>query len=105
VLELLVHVTRDTVPDDAVLISLEVPDEVIVELDSLPKDWNEYPYPESTRVAGDRWIRARSSAGLLVPSAVLRREKNLLINPAHADFGKIRLNEVEEDGLDRRLFG
>jgi len=59
----------------------------------------------SSIVADAAGACARSSAGLLVPSAVLRREKNLLINPAHADFGKIRLNEVEEDGLDRRLFG
>jgi RES domain-containing protein len=105
VLELLVHVTREAVPDDTVLIPIEIPDHLVAHVAAIPKDWNDYPYPESTRAEGDRWVRGRSSTGLLVPSAVLRREKNLLINPTHAEFGKIRVHEVEEDGLDRRLFG
>jgi RES domain-containing protein len=105
VLEMLVHVSRDTVPSDAVLVPIEVPDEIVTELRDIPKGWEEYPYREKAREAGDRWVREGSSAALLVPSAVLRAEKNLLINPAHTDFPKVRVHGVEEGALDQRLFG
>ena len=104
VLEMLVHVSRETVPSDAVLLPIEVPDELVIELRRPPAGWDEYPYNEKARDAGDRWARERSSVGLLVPSAVLRAEKNLLINPAHPDFSKVRVHEAEEGALDRRLF-
>jgi RES domain-containing protein len=70
----------------------------------LPKGWDEFPYPQSAKVAGDKWIREGNSAALLVPSAVLRPEKNLLINPAHPDFGKIRIHAMEKKALDARVF-
>ncbi len=104
VLEMLVHVTRETVPSDAVLLPIEVPDDLIAELRPLPAGWNQYPYNEKARETGDQWARERSSVGLLVPSAVMHAEKNLLINPAHPDFSKVRVLEPEEEALDPRLF-
>jgi RES domain-containing protein len=103
-LEMLVHVSRETVPSDAVLIPVEVPDNVIAEIVEPPKGWDEYPGCESSREVGDKWVRDLSSAALLVPSAVLRPEKNLLINPAHPDFSKVRVHAPEESALDPRLF-
>ncbi len=104
VLEMLVHVTRETVPNDTVLIPIEVPDELVDELEEFPEGWSEYPYRNSTRALGDRWIRELRSAALLVPSAVLHQEKNLLINPKHPEFARIRVGPAE-DSLDARLFG
>jgi len=105
VLEMLVHVTRETVPTDVVLVPVEVPDEFITDMEDIPDGWNEYPWPDTASEAGDRWVREGSSAALLVPSAVLKREENLLINPAHPDFAKVRVHAPEENALDRRLFG
>jgi RES domain-containing protein len=105
VLELLVHVTRETVPADTVLIPIEIPDELVSELGDVPEGWSEYPYREATRAMGNLWARELRSVGLLVPSAVLRREKNLVINPAHPDFRRVRVDSPEEDALDPRLFG
>jgi RES domain-containing protein len=104
VLEMLVHVTRDTFPADPVLIPIEVPDELIAELKILPDHWNEYPHRQTSRDAGGRWVREARSAALLVPSAVLPSERNLLINPRHPDFSRILVNRPEEGGLDPRLF-
>ena len=104
VLETLVHLTRETIPVDAVLIPIEVPDELIGELTIPPKNWNEFPYREGARGAGDRWIRERSSLGLLVPSAILPGDRNLLINPAHPEFIKVLIHAPEPGAFDSRLF-
>jgi RES domain-containing protein len=104
VLEMLVHVTRETIPHDIVLIAIEVPDEVVTELKPVPKNWNAVPYGDHARAAGNAWVRAGTSLGLLVPSAVLTREHNLLINPGHPDFGRVQFQAGERNFLDRRVF-
>jgi RES domain-containing protein len=103
VLEMLVHVTRDNVPEDIVLISIDVPASLIAKLESPPKDWNALPFGDPGRHAGDRWAREKKSAALLVPSVVLPAERNLLINPLHPDFSKVKIHEPEFHAIDRRL--
>jgi len=103
VLEMLVHVTRDTVPKDLLLIPVEVPDELVAEATELPADWNRLPYSVGARRLGDRWVEGRRSVGLLVPSVVLPAERNLLINPVHPDARRIAVLKAEAFSFDRRL--
>lgn len=105
VLEMLVHVTREYFPQDAILIPLEIPDDLVTELGELPKGWNDFPYSEDARKTGDRWIQQSESVAMLVPSAVLPKERNILINPAHARFASIRIGDPEPGAFDKRLFG
>ncbi len=105
VLEALVHVGRDYLPLDAVLLPVEVPDSLVEQLGSPPSGWDELPFSQTARMAGDRWIAEGKSLGILVPSAVLPLERNLLINPAHPGFCRIRLGTPERDPFDRRLLG
>jgi RES domain-containing protein len=105
VLEMLVHVRRERIPLDALLLPLEVPDDLITELRERPEGWNRIPHDESSRRAGDRWIRQGNSLAILVPSAVLPAERNLLINPAHPQVARVGIGEPERNAFDRRLFG
>lgn len=105
VLESLVHLTRDYFPRDAVLVPIEVPGRLIAEVPELPAGWNDIPYSGESRRIGDLWVEQNTSLAMLVPSAVLPAERNLLINPAHAHFGEIRVGAPEPDAFDRRLFG
>lgn len=106
VLEMLVHLKQIRTPLDAVLLPLEVPDELIAELpDALPEGWNDFPYSGNSQRAGDNWIQQGASLALLVPSAVLPLERNILINPDHSGFGKVRIGQPETNAFDRRLFG
>jgi RES domain len=57
----------------------------------LPKDWAPIPGPTTLQSLGSAWLRARSSAVLIVPSAVVEREHNILLNPDHPDFYKIAI--------------
>ena len=105
VLEMLVHMSREYSPRDAVLVPIDIPDSLIGELPALPKGWNDFPYGPESRRAGDRWIQQRSSLALFVPSAVLPAERNILVNPAHVEFRKIHIGQPEPHAFDLRLFG
>ena len=104
VLEMLVHVTKDTAPPDIVLVPIDVPQGLIRKATGLPDDWSELPYGERARQFGDRWVREGRYAAILVPSVVVPPEQNLLINPAHREFDRVRRRPVETFAFDRRLF-
>jgi RES domain-containing protein len=72
-------------------------------LETPPKDWNAPPFGDPGGQAGDKWAREKKSAALLVPSVVLPAERNLLINPLHPDFLKVKIHAPERHAIDRRL--
>ena len=104
VLEMLVHVARNNSARDAVFIPIEVPDNLIAGLPDPPEGWNDFPYRTASRTISDRWIEQASSLAMFVPSAILPAERNILINPGHADFSHIRVGEPERHAFDPRLF-
>lgn len=65
--------------------------------------WTAYPAPRRLARFGDGWARERRTAVLRVRSAVSPREHNLLLNPAHPLFPRLRLHMVEPFRLDTRL--
>jgi RES domain-containing protein len=105
VLEMLVHVTLGKTPSHALLIPIEIPDDLIRHVPQLPHGWNAFPYREETLRIGDNWVAEERSPAMFVPSAILPAERNILINPNHARFGAIRVGEAEPHAFDRRLFG
>lgn len=102
-LEMLVHVTRDSVPADLVLVGVDIPDELIVLQGRPPEGWNRLPYSATARSAGDAWVAAGGSLALAVPSVVLPAERNFLVNPLHPEFRRIRVGPIEKFAFDRRL--
>jgi RES domain-containing protein len=102
-LEMLVHVTRETVPADLVFVPIDLPNRLVREATGLPGDWADLPYGPNARRFGDRWVREGRSLGLLVPSLVVPAERNVLINPRHRAFGRVRVGSAEPFAFDRRL--
>lgn len=105
-LEVLVHTPIATSPGDLQLSVISIPDDVPFEtLDSntLPANWIQYPAPTALAERGTEWARSASSLILKVPSVIIRSEWNFLINPAHSDFSRIRINEIRDFQLDDRL--
>ena len=60
------------------------------------------PVP-ATQVLGDRWVTELRSAVLSVPSSIIKRERNFIINPAHPEFETIRFLQPEPFTFDPRL--
>ena len=107
-LELLVHADPELLPDDLVAIEADVPETVRVrriEDDKLPRGWRRHPAPEVLTRIGADWVKDLETAILSVPSALVPREANFLLNPSHADFKKIRVGKPEPFDLDPRFAG
>ena len=87
------------------LLSIELPDAGIADLDRslLPGNWKSYPAPPELARLGDSWVSSGSSLALRVPSVVIEQECNLLVNPDHADFGKVIIGSAIPFQFDERL--
>lgn len=93
-------------PKDLVYIAGEVSegmDILKVDLATLPANWNR-SREESLRKIGDAWVREGLTLALLVPSAAICGEWNLLLNPAHRDFSKIKVEEPQPFEFDLRMY-
>lgn len=108
ILEKLVHVNPDRLPDNLVAFEIELSDSdtVVEELgaSALPADWRAEPPPRSTQALGESWL-ADSARGavLAVPSVVVPREWNYLLNPAHPGAGRWKVVHSEPFRFDPRL--
>ena len=58
---------------------------------------------ETLQQVGREWIAAGNSAMLLVPSAVVPQEHNIILNPEHPDFGAIKIGQAQPFLFDGRL--
>jgi RES domain-containing protein len=109
-LERLVHleIDPDDLPTTYQLLEVEVPDGTQIEtvdvaqLDGASAAWREDR--GVTRRTGDGWLTRQATALLRVPSVMLPKSTNFLLNPTHADAAKLRVVEVTRPAYDQRLF-
>ncbi|HZS59959.1 MAG TPA: RES domain-containing protein [Gemmatimonadaceae bacterium] len=101
-LEILVHANIGRPPRDLHFATIVIPSEVAIEEFSGAEAG--VAEVERSRRFGDAWYEEQRTAVLLVPSAVTRIERNLVINPSHPDFGRITASKPEPVIWDPRLF-
>jgi len=104
ILEILVRANKYTSPDSYTLISIEVPQSDIyeIQLQKLKTSWqHDVDY---TQWIGAEFFKNNQSLILKVPSAIVPQEHNFLINPLHVDFKKVKVLKTELLELDKRLF-
>lgn len=106
-LELLVHIGRVQPPRNHVWSSIEVPDDVAVEVLSpaeLPPDWDHPTRLDVAQVVGDAWLAAGRSAVLVVPSVAAAEGRVVVINPSHPDARTMTVSVPQRLEWDPRLF-
>jgi len=105
-MELFVNLDPALAPPELMFIAVDVPDGIIttVGIAALPSRWRDYPAPDAVKDIGTNWVNAGTSAALLVPSVVMPEEKNLLLNPDHADFGRVKIGKPTKFAFDRRMW-
>ncbi len=99
ILEVLVHTDKTNIPDDygwsmASISSVE------------PLNVNEDHIQDLryTRSVGRQWAHGRLDLGVTVPSVIVPREVNIILNPAHEDYFKIQWEGPTSFTFDPRLF-
>lgn len=103
-LELAVHLTGALV--EYVAIELDIPSRSVAPLDEAELDEAWPDDDQITQPVGTDWITTGSSLALSVPSALVDArsgERNVLINPLHARFDRIREVQRFVIEIDRRL--
>jgi RES domain-containing protein len=97
VLEVRVHLDLppDLLPDDYLLLTIDLRDLAIEEVVALPVD---------PAVFGDAWLRERRSPVLQVPSLIVPESPNLLLNPAHPDAERASIIARRRFIFDQRLW-
>lgn len=84
------------------LITIDVPDGSIHVLRKMPKNWKT-THIESRKL-GTEWIMAGKTLLMQVPSILNDDNSNYLINPAHAQFSKVKIVQTKEITFDQRLW-
>ena len=105
--EVAVHFTLATIPGDYMMITIFIPDDVsikVVKEKDLPKNWNSFPYGSATQIFGNDFINENKYCLLKIPSAVTKGDFNILINPLHPEFEKIKIILIEPFPFDHRIF-
>ncbi len=106
VLENLVHMDPIHFGHRYVLIGADIPDQArteSVDIASLPGKWQELYEDPGLQQIGEDWIRRMETAFLLVPTAVVPQERNIIINPLHPDFHSIVFHPQQLFRFDSRL--
>lgn len=88
ILEVLVHLNKSQLLSQYDIFELSLKPKQIMQLDPkhLPSNWMQDPAPSQTAEIGDQWLKSQASLALAVPSSVVMRESNYLLNPYHAEF-------------------
>ena len=108
-LELFIHFTRKDIKfiKSLVAIPVDIPKSlkiVEVPVKDLTPDWRMSPPSNSTKDIGTGWARKGVSLIMRVPSALIPDEYNLMLNPKHADFIKIKIGKPQPFTLDERMW-
>lgn len=96
-LEIRVHLDLpfELLPEDFVLLTVDLPAEPPETVTSMPAD---------PRDAGDAWLRLAQSAVLRVPSILVPEAANLLLNPLHPRASEARALRIVSFRFDPRLW-
>lgn len=106
--EALVHFDHDLAPTQYVMFDVDIPSRVklhrVVAAD-LQRNWRQWPLPKGLQTLGTKWAEEGRTVGLVVPSAVVPEENNVILNPEHRDFAKIKISDMRAFRFDKRLLG
>jgi RES domain-containing protein len=86
---MLVHTQSSELLASYSIFELTIENAQVTTLETYPANWQGDPAPSSTANIGDKWLLDNATVALKVPSVIVPRESNFLLNPLHADFDTI----------------
>jgi RES domain-containing protein len=103
-LEILVYSASYDQIQNNILVSIQVPEVNVpaISATALPRNWQ--ADPGNSQYIGDEFLTMKEFLLLNVPSAIIPEEHNILINPLHTDFRKVKIISAKKFAFDGRLF-
>lgn len=103
-LENIVHAPPMIIPDLAIL-TIEIPDDSILELkiSDLPSNWSNYPAPTILSQIGQEWVNLGKEISLKIPSCIIHTSHNYILNCQHTDFSRVKVIDHSKFYFDPRL--
>ncbi len=105
-LEMLVHLEDEEVLADYSYAAVRFEENLMLPVEKigqLPSNWREFPIPDAVRQIGNKWVQSGASAVLRVPTAILPREFNYMVNLEHQAAGGVKFGGVEQFVFDKRF--
>jgi RES domain-containing protein len=105
-LENLVHRSGEWQGKIYKIMLIEFPDKMkidAIDTDDLKKNWEQINNFSYCQLKAEKWLNDLSTAILRVPSVIIKKEFNYLINPQHPDFKLVKLIGVEDFNFDERF--
>ncbi len=105
ILEILVHLNDSRLLSNYLIGAIHFDESQVTAVDiaALPRNWQTSPPPPELPLLGDGWARSGTSVILRVPSAIVPTESNYLINPDHAAYPSLKIEQPRPFYLDPRL--
>lgn len=106
-LETFVHQTRRPLIPMKITV-LELPGDPALYFEpahaDLPELWAALPWDRYSMAYGTAWLTRNDQLGLILPSAVLPIERNIMLNPRHPAMTGVRVVEILDFEYDQRMF-
>ena len=107
-LETMVHLNLGSLPLNRYLVAIEVPDDLWAQARreiarNLQIGWDAEPAGRVSIRFGTEWLKAKTSAVLVIPSIVVPEECNVLLNPLHPDAASVTSTKVRRWTYDYRF--
>lgn len=104
-LELLVHFNaRAAIRNLYRFAVLEIDEKMVTELPSglLPRDLYSFNNENLWNLT-DTYFKENGCLAIRVPSVIIQKEHNVILNPEHPDFADVRIRDIEDAVIDPRL--
>ena len=88
------------------LVKIEIPDDI--DIQTLPESvlvtgWDSFPFCSETVNYGTEFLRTKLQLALRVPSAIIKEEFNIILNPLHPDIHRCRVISSVAFNFDKRI--
>ena len=106
--EKIVHISSfANLPDNLQLLKIEIPDDIVIQTasESVPiSGWDSFPFCSETVNYGTEFLRTKAFLALRVPSAIIKEENNIILNPLHPDINRCIVISSVPFEFDDRIF-
>lgn len=104
--EIIPGLRKDSIPKGFVSLYINIKGNVSTKeimLDEFPPHWEKEKARHWFVETGNQWLQNRRELLLVVPSAIIPEEKNILINPLHPEIGNVEITTMKPFSVDPRF--